>query len=361
MRNKITVTNFIMTLAIVTYHYRSFCNLPCGDGFGSRLLVCFNTFCGSLGSLALGAFFMISGFLLYNGATDCHAILTKIKRRLFSLGIPYLLWNCIIMFYTYLKDRTIPFSSAVDLLKKFTVQPFDGPLWYIAVLLLLLIPAPLVIRLKKCPKISVVLWVGLFAFAFCVSALNLFPRLSALTYYWWLERFIRYLPAYFLGAFAGMHISRFVLEERYPKRAVNVVCTLLYIASLFFLVRFGDTGVGAWLILRLQPILFWFAASSSLFKYKPPFPLQISFFIYATHQQILIREIDEFLIPRLSQYTFAPYQIILLRIFGVVLVYIAALFVTLACRYLLHPKFFAALSGNRVPVAGKTDKKSMKT
>ncbi|MGN0571146.1 MAG: acyltransferase [Candidatus Fimenecus sp.] len=360
MRNKITVSNFIMTLAIVIYHYRSFSNLPCGEGFGGKLLAFFNTFCESLGSAALGFFFMMSGFLLYLGATDCHAILKKIKKRLYSLGIPYLLWNCIVMLYLYLKNRAVPFASAADLLKKFTVRPFDGPLWYIAALLLLLIPAPLVIQLKKHPKVSVILWVGIFVFAFCVSELNLFPRLSALTYFWWLERFIRYLPTYFLGAFAGMHISRFILEEQYPKRTVGIACAVLYIASLLFLFRFGTTGAGPWLILRLQPILFWFATSSSLFKINPPFPLQISFFIFATHQQILIREIDEFLMPRLAQYVFAPYQIVLLRLLGAVLVYVAALFFTLACRYLLHPKFFAALSGNRVPAAEKSDKKVQK-
>ncbi|MDO4154077.1 MAG: acyltransferase [Clostridia bacterium] len=342
-----------MTLAIVTYHYRSFSNLPCGDGFGSNFLAFYNIFCESLGALALGFFFMISGFLLYHGAADCRAILKKIKKRLYSLGVPYLLWNCIVMCYVYLKDRTIPFSSVTDLLKRFTVLPFDGPLWYITVLLLLLIPAPLVIQLKKHPKVSVVLLVGLFAFAFCVSELNLFPRLSALTYFWWLERFIRYLPAYFLGAFAAMHISRFILEEQYPKRTVCITCTVLYIASLLFLFRFDGTGVGTWLILRLQPILFWFATSSNLFKGNPPFPLQISFFIYAMHQQILMREIDAFLLPRLAQYVFAPYQIVLLRLLGVVLVYVAALIITLLCRYLLHPKFFAALSGNRIPSAEK--------
>ncbi len=354
---KITILNFAMTMGIVLYHYRTFQRLPySGTPTEESVLQWFSNGCEGIGSLALGFFFMLSGFLLYQGADNSRDMFKKLKKRCYSLGIPYILWNCIIILFLYVKNRCLPFQTLREFIKGFTISPFDGPLWYITALLLLMLPAPLLIHLKKRPAISMILLAAIFAASVAVSALKLFPTLNNWEYFWWLERFIRYCPSYFAGAFAGIHCAPFLLQEKYPKNAVCIIASVLFLTSALYICLTGIDGFGAWLTLRIQPILLWFAVDSRLMFKKPGFPLQISFFIYATHQTIIIPLLDARLLPYVSQFTYSPYGIIGIRLGGVLLVYLAVLLAAVLMKYLLHPKFFSALSGNRVSSVRKTQK-----
>ena len=73
----------------------------------------------------------------------------KIKKRAKSLIIPFVIWNSFAFFYLFFREGFIlPFENLKDLIMHLTLDPYNIPLWYIFTLILLLIPAMLIIKLK---------------------------------------------------------------------------------------------------------------------------------------------------------------------------------------------------------------------
>ncbi len=143
---KISVLNFVMTLLIVVYHnnwltQRS--DLATDDYLAN--------FINIFARIALTFFFALSGFLLYFGMDRKEVLKRKIKTRLFSLGIPFLIWNVVVFAFNCLQARQLLISSVPELLLGFTFDPFCGQLWYVFALLILL---PFAYILEKPSKIA---------------------------------------------------------------------------------------------------------------------------------------------------------------------------------------------------------------
>ena len=105
----------------------------------------------AVGDISVPAFFFISGFLYFatfDGTARCYA--RKLRDRIRSLAIPYLLWN-LIGYFTL--AHLVHMVAKADFLKCFwavrvarrTVgsAPVDGPLYFIKWLFLLALAAPL--------------------------------------------------------------------------------------------------------------------------------------------------------------------------------------------------------------------------
>lgn len=94
MSRRITIVTFVMTCVIVLYHSLfGDSNLAVSPG-DAQLNDSFLYYLEQVAVLAMSWFFMITGFLLYRDLTMKN-YLEKIKRRVFSLLLPYLLWQTI--------------------------------------------------------------------------------------------------------------------------------------------------------------------------------------------------------------------------------------------------------------------------
>ena len=152
LSKKLTVYNFIFTICIVIYHWKNFNVI-----FSAQQTIVTDTlylFYDTLGTIALGIFFMISGYLFYLGIDNKIKLFNKIKRRVSSLVVPFIVWNALMLVYKilygiYSHDLNI---SVKDILLGFSFVPFDGPLWYMFALILLIGLSPLALNLKTLRK-----------------------------------------------------------------------------------------------------------------------------------------------------------------------------------------------------------------
>lgn len=111
-----------------------------------------------IGYVAVFLFFFISGYLMFFGIAeyDYNTFGSKLKRRIKSLVVPYILWNVIYLLiaigYTYHKEGIFLCSdwNLIDWLKPFYCYgensrfPIAGPLWFVRDLFIVFLLSPLI-------------------------------------------------------------------------------------------------------------------------------------------------------------------------------------------------------------------------
>lgn len=150
--------------------------------------------------IAVPTFFLISGFLFFFNVKDnfsYKAYGTKLKRRIKSLLVPYLLWNLIALLViltlkllgVLVKGNNVSgitdFLSDGNLIRYFwdsaqwsfdrknifgtpcpMTAPIDVPLWYMRNLMIVCLFSPVVYFLLKCSRYAIVLVLSLYVFNF---------------------------------------------------------------------------------------------------------------------------------------------------------------------------------------------------
>ena len=139
--------------------------------------------CSHLCAMALPAFFLVSGYLMFRNFSFS-AWPEKMFRRLKRLFVPYLVWNVtfVVVYLAFAKfvprfqDRVVMFGlnsfwGCFSKVLSFTVAPIDGPLWFIRALLILSLFSPVIwILVKRRIKGIVLLgfclgWIGVEIFS----------------------------------------------------------------------------------------------------------------------------------------------------------------------------------------------------
>ncbi len=337
-----------MTLFMVLYHWKNFhvfnMTIPVNTTLGNTLFDIMDVF----GSVVLSYFFFVSGFLLYQGLHDGNILRRKIKTRLYSLGLPFLVWNALVLLwnfaYTLLTTRSIPDYAPLDYLWGFTFKAFCGPLWYLLALILLLPLAALIIKIKKHLIPTVALLVVLSVAAFVLSR------------YWgddqrlieiWFSRFLNYVPIYCLGIYFALYRPRKVMFASVPK-AVYVGAGIVLVSACTVL------AFDAWSIYICQrlcylliPTAMWILLSPSwLHKLRIRYPLKISFFIYAMHGT-LISLLNTLLYRMVGYHSFSTPVSITVHLLLLVVLYAVCLVFAFVCKKILPKKCYAVLSGGR--------------
>lgn len=107
-----------------------------------------------VGRIGVPLFYIISGYLFfqrYDNSLKCYK--NKLKKRIFSLLVPYLMWN----FMAYLVYAFITHTMQPEsFLQSFWVvegkpghSPADGPLWFVRTLMILSVISPIFYFLNK--------------------------------------------------------------------------------------------------------------------------------------------------------------------------------------------------------------------
>ena len=274
---KFRYVGFIMTCAMVLYHCPHIDNyyaLSPLDAFVNSL---FDSGIKTLGVLIMSWFFSATGFLLFRGYS-MENYPEKIKRRVFSLLLPYLAWQLIIVLIDALQGQ-YDFVLTDFLTKTFLLEiwPIDGPLWYVyAVFLLAVLSPPLFFLLKRKKLFA---WAAILALILLTEACKNInaPAVRNIVEYGYIGNILTYIPAYLVGAFFGYYHN----EDSSPD--LYLVLSLLLMALLLNSV---SDGFFYYASLQMLPI----AALYLL----PSFPVlhgrkiyRLSFLIYAMHLPLI--------------------------------------------------------------------------
>ncbi len=179
--SNIKFLHFYMAIIIVMYHVggMSSSNTTGIDGVLLNWLICFWEF---LANIAMGYFFFISSYLLFKDL-DYSNYGEKVKRRVHSLLIPFVLWNVIVLVMKTIVGK----NKLLDIIYLFDMRkyPPDGPLWYMYCIFLLALISPLFLRvLKKYPLVvitssaiicNLILHNNSFDDGYIVNLLHFFP------------------------------------------------------------------------------------------------------------------------------------------------------------------------------------------
>lgn len=286
--NNLNMFGFVMTCFIVLYHYGNF------DGsiaisnrdfvLNSALNYVFNT----IGTVAMSYFFCVTGFLLFLGLNK-KTYFSKMRRRVSSLLVPYLVWEVIAVIADVAQKEYV-FSFTDFLRHTFLLLkwPPDGVCWYIYAVFLMAIVSPVLLLVFKNKNIgwaiTVLLVVVMQGRSYICAHI---PLANDIYCYGYVGNIIDYLPCYLVGAFSGCFF-----DKEKPEKVLIYPLSLLVISLLMnglfdtFFFNISLAVLPLFLIILFPSVKF--LQNRRIYN--------LSFIIYAIHQLILIdvrKEINE--------------------------------------------------------------------
>lgn len=341
---KIKYIGFVMTCFIVAYHWPKmndglFVNAI--DSFTKRFV---DYAVYSVANVGLCWFFAITGFLLFQNYS-LEKYPGKIKKRVFSLFIPYLIWQIIALLVDIIPGQ-FTFSLGGFLRGVFLFDwPHNIPLWYIYEVFLLAVLSPALYCMIKRKNLG---WFLILVVIFSLKLLvrSEAPAVEKAVRYGYVHSIIYYLPAYLAGAFFGFHYKDGKTDGLY----------YLLVAFIVTLV-FDDwlTGLFAETVVKLMPIAMLYLLPpinipERIQKKKYAQIYKISFLTYLIHGPIvadLHAGLQSGCLRMFSTFTkyMAP---------AIVFIYLIQLLLCLAIAAILYwalskkaPRLLALLTGGR--------------
>lgn len=278
LSSKFKILSFYFTVAFVLYHAQ-YHPLLVNDGFDSfiyyrtlNLIILFS-------DVAMAYFFQTSAYLLYVNLTE-ENFGEKMKRRVKSLLIPFVIWNVLGLLKVCVTDG-IP-RSKMTYITHFSIDPFDGPMWYVLVVFLLGFLAKGVYKLfvknrRLCLIVLAILAVG-FVVISCLS-----DMIDACgTYGWYLTRLFRFIPCYLVGIILALYKSHWLTDEC-SVRVREMSCVIIGLVLVEYVCGISTIEY------IFMPTLFFLAISGSeaLIQKSKRNVFQISFLLYACHTLLL--------------------------------------------------------------------------
>ena len=299
-------------------------------------------FSDSITRFAVPMFFMLSGIAFFKGY-DNKKYVAKIKNRLFSLVIPYLLWNTIWMlweiftshsFVASFSEGNVPYPlTVISILKGVFFYGCNIPFWFIFDLIVFSLAAPLVFWVIKNKYVGGIAIVGL-------SVVSLFGiRLPQSVFYYPMA-----IVFYLMGALIGYHF--FDVACRKSSKLLRIL-SLLFLAAYVLAKNIAprdvhiDNDLTQIVVYTLAACSLWNVTDLFIDRIKPRAIYRRSFAIYAMHLPIaiVILKLLSFCAPQ-NEWLAIP-KFILMIVFTL-------LIINLICVLLekLAPKIYATLMGN---------------
>ena len=326
-RDKMLVYSFCMTILIVIYHLVPHL-IDLIDFRGGYKY--YRNFFELFGSIALNYFFAASAYKYF---VSCKTMKEKICNRLRTLLIPYFTWNTIYIFL-YVLQNGIP--SVKTLILGYTINPFDGPLWYIFVLFIFFILFGKKINYKNVRvfKGFIIMISVIFAlFHFCVV-----KELFNFPYAYWLERTCRMIPPFLVGGY----LAREPKYNQYTYHGNKLLLISALVISILLATYIGD-GAIAILLMYLCTFGIWIACPNFELR-KSSLMRQDTFSIYAIHEGIIVVILA--LIYKLKILVSSMVGIMCIMVIELILIISFGLIINLLLKK-LPPFFDTMLTGGR--------------
>ena len=283
--------------------------------------------------VAMSYFFAITGFLLFNNL-DFKTYPAKIKKRLFSLLIPFLIWQVIFICYQLCLGSKYNIIQTLSSIFLMSAKPPNGVLWYVYAVFILAILSPIHLLIFK-SKIAGKLFTMIIPIVSYIL-LKFTPGFAeGFISYGYIDQIIDYLPAYCFGAYCGYW------HDKSDKSGMFGSCLIAVLCSLFFNNMFS--GLFVYTVIRLLPIALIYLLPIKENKEKV---FHTSFLIYAIHRpiQMLVRDHGFHVILRCVNSIFIANVIYILLSLGLVIL-TAFLIYKVLNRF--APKVLQILTGGR--------------
>lgn len=269
---------------MVCYHANAtvqFPNLIVSDSIFDQIMAGINhLFTGQAGTYF---FMMLSAFLLYRNITPDNAR-KKVRSRVYTLLIPWLLWNLIGLISYHPFDKSLQSIICDYLMSRFCEQ-----LWFVQALVIFLIFIPLfmrVLRMKGVREIVVILiYILNYLMHKGILSMQFLAVLGSERFCLEISRMLEHLPVYCLGAYLGLNRADYVMEETYNQKQRKAVVTIA--VALIVLSYVYSAGYLQTICFMLRPAALWVICRKALFAFEPKWWMQIPFYTYAIHNFIL--------------------------------------------------------------------------
>ena len=239
-----------------------------------------------IGDLGVPAFFFISGFLFFTkGEMNVNLWKVKLKKRVFTLLIPYIIWDTLFFSYYYVLSQFMDLSWGIkgqgliaylDLYLGFNKGPFLAPLWFIRDLMVLnVLSLPFYYIVKKAGY-----WLlPILLFLFSIGEGYYLPYIG-----------FRSMVPYFLGAWFAILRLDFIVEKQTMLLSMNIV----FLSMLIFVTIFHFNGIACWPLQQIEIIIGVFTLFADIHylvrnKYMGINKrlAESSFFVFAAHMFIM--------------------------------------------------------------------------
>lgn len=262
--DKMVVYSFWMTILIVVYHLAP--HLIDMLKIGEKTF--YKQFFETFGSIALNYFFAVSAYKFFISSKTYKE---KLKKRLITLLVPYVIWNSLYIIL-YALQKGIPDFQTFIL--GYTLTPFDGPLWYIFFMLSSVFDLKKISRGIKYSIIPLSIVVALFHNLVINYEIS-FP------YDYWVERTFRMIPPFLMGLlFSEKEIFNNKIKYKSPIASTLVIICIVLATSL------GD-GYVTILLMYLCSLCLWFVVTNITLKSNSIIRNDM-FIIYAVHEGIIM-------------------------------------------------------------------------
>lgn len=275
LQEKIPVISFLMMCEVMLYHCESPDNalaVNSADLWWNQFFTGLIT--GPLCLLCMCWFFAITGFLLFRNLSF-QTLGKKLKTRVQTLLIPYLLWQIIFIIKSILQGNSWTLKEMFTQTFLLRLWPPLGVFWYVYTVFLFSLLSPVLLVLFRSKKTA---WLSVAA-------------LIILLYVFWDQLYIgngerhytgnikSFFPAYLIGAFYG-HIYNDSSVQQKLKFAVGFLLAAVFLDDVVgrkLLINM-TLSVLPMLMLFLLPVPEW-SKNKKLYR--------LNFLIYATHPSII--------------------------------------------------------------------------
>lgn len=273
--NRIVLIQYICAVIVLLIHSN---NTVSWDLSGEQQTLALNIemFLTPVWHVAVPTFFFISGYFFFLNFTP-EKYPSVIKRRFFSLAIPFLIWQTFSFLLYFIVGKIPIFSSKMRLkptetnLHSILESLNNSNLWYIKELFFYALLSIVIYYIIKNRYIAI-------AFIIAIIVINsIIPKYFE-PLYW--------LPMFLTGAFAGMHIKKY--EFSAPNKTLKIVisvCILFVLLALYILL---EHQIFEYVFRIVSGVLFPVVLTSLLKKdIHLSWCFTISFFIYCSHGFLL--------------------------------------------------------------------------
>lgn len=281
---KVTIVSFILAIFVMYIHakntaYYSF------DGVDATPIYTLNQILSeTFGRIGVPFFFIQSGYWMFRfdiQKADISVWKQKLKKKIRTLIIPYLLWNAygivVFMILTNLPGRpfyinegqTVDFSLQT-LYAGLILSKYNFPYWFMRDLIMITVLSPILALLLRKRIIAGIAWFFLLILTLFNMNVPLFQTSS--------------LFLFFMGGILSIYFREFWETESSGIKQIILYTVLLILLAIC---KWKDIPHISTLYMISAPILFWkicdVLALFHLFDREPLWFMKQSFFIYSAH------------------------------------------------------------------------------
>lgn len=305
--NKKKIVSYVLAILVFWIHCSTFANYDTSSPIVTNGSLFFQR---TINCLAVPLFFIISGSLFFRDYSN-KKYKTKIKNRINSLVIPFLIWNIINMcfefiastfFSNYFIGRTKAEFTLENVLLGVFHYKYNGPFWFVFALICFSIMAPIFDKLLKTKLTSVL--------SILVLIVLLYFGIGLPTPFFYNKDCIVY---YLIGGFIGRFYFDWFTTKKNLKTSlfslVMVILALFYYFIQNFYKLVNNTIISTFLIVIFSFCL-WFSFDVFLTdSYEAKSFTNHSFIIFAIHinASAVITKLLYFLLPKNSCFSYVNF------------------------------------------------------